>query len=316
MPNPNNPSPVNLVSETYNFKNPTVEKPVEISSSPSTNEANQINVVTTQANSNNFNSEISQNNFPRSNLLSEAISDIKNFDFSNLSIGFSGITGGNIVGGLIAKAAKDMLGIREKGKNYVPDLDKMIKKLDLAGLGGNVAWCSKLTSVAAACAAKELDKLFSTDGKISKIFPEGTSVLNLAQNFKNNNSLITPKELSRHSPQDLIGTQIFLKGDGGKGHTGIVTGYNEKNGLLTVVEGNLGTDGKTAEVKYNLANLIKKGGLTDSEGEYKTKLIGFGDYNSLIKNADSELFASLQKDNTMIVKNNVSSKKLANPISI
>lgn len=314
LPDSNNKNPVNLVSETNNFKKPLAETPVEIVSSPLTNEANQINVASTQAASNNLNSETNQNNFPRYNALSEANPDIKNFYFSNLSIGFSGITGNNIVGGLIAKAAKNMLGLRENGgENSVPELDKIINNLGLKGLGGDVAWCAKLTSAAAGCAATELDKIFGSDGKISKIFPEGTSVLNIAEHFKNNNSLISPKEISHTNPYDLVGTQLLLsRGNGG--HTGIVTDYDEKTGIITVVEGNLGS-GKTAEVRYNLANLVSKGGTTNSEGEYKTKLIGFGDYNSLIKNADPELFASLQKNNS-VDKNFVQTKKNNNTLSV
>lgn len=256
---------------------------------------------------NNLNTS-NQTNSPITSTLYYNNPDIANFDYSNLTLGFSGITGNNIVGELIANFAKKMSGLREVGgENSVPELDRMINNLGIKGLGGDVAWCAKLTSVAAGFAAQELDKLFATGGKISKIFPEGASVLNIAEHFKNNKSLISPSEVKGINPHDLVGTQLLLsRGNGG--HTGIVTGYDEKTGIMTVLEGNLGNEGKSAEIKYNLANLISKGGTTNSDGSYKTKLIGFGDYNSLIKNADSELFASLQKDNTMLAQNYTSTK--------
>jgi hypothetical protein len=262
------------------------------------------------------NTSVSNNNNPaaNSNNLSLSSQEIATYDFSNLTLGFSGITGNNLVGSLIAEAANNMLGIRETGgENSVPKLDRILNDSGIKGLSGNMAWCAKLTSAAAACAAIELDKMFGTGGKISKIFPEGASVLNIAEYFKNNNSLISPKEISNINPSDIIGTQLLLsRGEGG--HTGIVTNYDAETGIITVVEGNLGKNSKTAEVKYNLADLISKGGTTNSEGEYKTRLIGFGDYNSLIKNADPELFDSLQKNNSIAV-NAAHPRRANNPLS-
>ncbi len=231
-----------------------------------------------------------------------------NYDFSGFTSNFDigevklKTSGKNRLGNLIADIAQRFVGIHEEGgNNIVPALQKYAREIGMSTEDGG-AWCAKLTSIISHEAAKELGKETGID--IKNLFPSSEGVLDKYDKYAKLGALLSPqyiaKNINNMDTESLKGMEIFFSretAEGGKGHTGTIINATE-NGDIYVLEGNLGRDGKTAVRKYNIRTLLEHAGSTDSDGNYGTRFLGFGDPNKVIENKDAALAVYLNnKDN-------------------